>query len=105
MDHYSGRNVTLKGLGTMQTTIELLDAAGYRVVEKIAAAKVRGDLDEIFGDECCEFCGAMLALEFAALAPVSPASELDRLRRRVAVLEVLIRPGVEVPGRSVTSVS
>lgn len=71
---------------------------GWNVVDKIKAAKRRGDLDAILGDCTCEFCGQPLEAEQAAIPAVDPAIELSLLRRRVRVLEMLLRPSKEKTG-------
>ena len=71
---------------------------GWNVVDKIKAAKRRGDLDAILGDCACKFCGQPLEAEQAAIPAVDPAIELSLLRRRVRVLEMLLRPAKEKPG-------
>lgn len=64
----------------------------YSVVEKIQRAKLAGTLDQALGDCRCEFCGQELAQEqIENPAPVSPTDELQRLRRRVEVLELVIQ--------------
>jgi hypothetical protein len=70
----------------------------WNVVDKIRAAKRRGDLSAILGDCSCEFCGRELESDQAAIPAVDPAIELSLLRRRVQVLELLLRPGKEKPG-------
>lgn len=70
----------------------------WNVPFKIARAKAAGELPAIFGDESCEFCGQVLCGELADTLPADPSTELMLLRRRVQVLEVLIRPGKEKPG-------
>ena len=65
----------------------------WNVVDKIRAAKRRGDLEQILGDESCEFCGQGLYAEIVAVSVGVPALELSLLRRRIAVLELLITPG------------
>lgn len=72
----------------------------YSVVDKVRTAKREGRLDEVFGDEDCEFCGQRLAVDL--LLPASlPAmdDELRRLRRRVAVLELLLAVPAEAINR------
>lgn len=65
---------------------------GWNVVEKIARSKLRGELAGVLGDETCEFCGQLLCQDQAELLPpVSPSGELERLRRRVLVLETVLR--------------
>lgn len=72
---------------------------GWNVISKIQRAKAAGQLAEILGDESCEFCGQLLCREQAdILSPVQPAAELARLRRRVMILELLLRPAKEKPG-------
>lgn len=70
----------------------------WNVHSKIARAKAAGELDSIFGDESCEFCGQTLCREQTYDLPADPSAELMLLRRRVRVLEVLMRPGKEKPG-------
>lgn len=73
-------------------------ARGWNVADKIARAKAEGWYSSAVPDELCEFCGQVLAADqIAAPAPACPSEELARLRRRVAVLELLTLPGV--PGR------
>lgn len=70
-------------------------ARGYNIISKIQREKLAGTLADVFGDECCEFCGQVLCTEQAdILPPVCPEKELSRLRRRVMVLELLTLPGV-----------
>lgn len=72
---------------------------GYNVISKIQAHKVRGALHQAIPDENCEFCGQVLCADQAdIIPPVSPTAELVRLRRRVAVLELLLRPAKEKTG-------
>lgn len=71
---------------------------GWNVHYKVARAKERGELEQIFGDECCEYCGQLLEAEQAPIPAVDPSIELALLRRRVAVLELLLRPGKEKAG-------
>jgi hypothetical protein len=63
---------------------------GWNVVSKIKRAKLRGELADVFGDECCDFCGQRLCDEVAPLSPGVPEIELALLRRRVAVLELVL---------------
>lgn len=71
----------------------------WNVHFKVARAKERGELAEILGDESCEFCGQVLCADQEdILSPVRPLDELARLRRRVRVLETLLRPGKEKAG-------
>lgn len=63
---------------------------GWNVVEKIKKAKLAGELAQVFGDEGCEFCGQRLCDEVAPLSPGVPEIELALLRRRVAVLELVL---------------
>ena len=70
-------------------------AAGWNVISKIQRAKASGDLPTIFGDESCEFCGQTLCQEQAnILSLVRPTDELVRLRRRVAVLELVLAAAI-----------
>ena len=74
-------------------------ALGYNVISKIQRSKLMGWWSRDIPDECCEFCGQILCQEQAdILSPVSPTDELARLRRRVMVLELLLRPAKEKPG-------
>jgi|GEM_PF-3832148 len=66
-------------------------ARAWRVVEKIRNAKMTGKLDAIFGNECCSFCGQTLAQPQEATS-MPPAAEIDALRRRLAVYELIFRP-------------
>lgn len=76
-------------------------AKGYNIAFKIARAKEAGELEQILGNESCEFCGQTLCMEKEdILPPVRPAEELSRLRRRLMVLELLITPGVPMPSAS-----
>ena len=69
----------------------------YDVPRKIARAKLNGEWGSIVGDECCEFCGQELAQNLAPV-PVNAwpdraalQEEMKRLKRRVIVLELLLR--------------
>ncbi len=70
----------------------------WNVHFKVARAKERGELAAILGDESCEFCGQVLEAEQAPIPAVDPSIELKLLRRRVRVLEMLLRPAKEKPG-------
>jgi hypothetical protein len=71
----------------------------WNVHSKVARAKAAGELDSIFGDESCEFCGQTLCTEQADISPpVSPDHELSRLRRRVQILEMVLTCVNEKPG-------
>ena len=64
-------------------------ARDWNIVGKIKREKLSGQLDKTCGDEGCDFCGQTLC----AVAPaptISPKEELDRLKRRVAVLEIVL---------------
>ncbi len=64
---------------------------GWNVISKIQRAKARGELEQILGDESCEFCGQVLCRDQAdILPPACPMDELTRLRRRVLVLELVL---------------
>jgi hypothetical protein len=63
---------------------------GWNVISKIKRAKLAGELDAVFGDESCEFCGQRLCDEVAPVSPGVPEIELALLRRRVAVLELVL---------------
>lgn len=66
-------------------------ARAWRVADKIRRAKADGTLAAWLDDECCGYCGQVLApLPDPPSAP--PAAELDALRRRLAVLELIIGP-------------
>lgn len=70
----------------------------YNIIDKIKRQKQAGTLGDVFGDECCTFCGQMLAqLEQTAPTPITPEAELTALRRRVAVLELLTMPPIKSP--------
>lgn len=64
-------------------------ARDWNIVGKIKREKLSGQLAKTFGDEECNFCGQTLC----AVSPaptISPQAELDRLKRRVAVLEIVL---------------
>ncbi|MCK9991390.1 MAG: hypothetical protein RugAbin2_02404 [Rugosibacter sp.] len=64
-------------------------AEQWNVVSKIKREKLSGQLAKTYGDEGCEFCGQTLC----AVSPeptISPQAELDRLKRRVSVLEMVL---------------
>lgn len=63
----------------------------WNVHFKVARAKESGELAAIFGDESCEFCGQVLCAGPADTLPAVPSEELILLRRRVAVLEMVLR--------------
>jgi hypothetical protein len=74
---------------------------GYNVVDKIRRFKADGKWHQVIPHELCDHCGQLLAQELAPIAaPPVALEELALLRRRVSVLEVLIRPGQNV--RSLT---
>lgn len=61
----------------------------WNVIDKIQRAKLAGTFHSTINGEDCDFCGQVLA----AVSPaptISPAAELDRLKRRVAVLEMVL---------------
>lgn len=61
----------------------------WNVIDKIRREKLAGSFHVTINGEDCEFCGQTLA----AVSPVptiSPAAELDLLKRRVAVLEMVL---------------
>lgn len=64
-------------------------ARGWSVADKIARAKLDGWIHDAIPDELCDFCGQQLC-QIEAPAPIAPSDELGRLRRRVAVLEVVL---------------
>jgi hypothetical protein len=67
-------------------------ARQYNIAFKIARAKAAGELAAIFGDESCEFCGQVLCAEEAdILSGVPPIDQLRLLRRRVKVLELVLK--------------
>lgn len=64
-------------------------ARTWNIVDKIRRAKLDGTFDDAIHGEDCEFCGQLLA----AVSPAPsfhPQAELDRLKRRVAVLEMVL---------------
>lgn len=64
-------------------------ARDWNIIGKIKREKLSGQLAKTFGEEDCEFCGQALC----AVSPeptISPQAELDRLKRRVAVLEMVL---------------
>ncbi len=82
-------------------------ARGYNIVEKIRRHKLSGEIHQVFGEELCEFCGQRLEQELLheqTFCPVSVPAEIDRLKRRVAVLEMVLiaatlpRPSRAAPG-------
>lgn len=63
----------------------------YQVIEKIQRAKVDGTFEKITGDAVCTFCGKPFIDHQPDFSPpVSPAEDVARLQRRVAVLEMVI---------------
>lgn len=66
-------------------------ARQWNVAHKIAREKAADRLEAMLGDCLCEFCGQILCQEESdAPAPIAPAAELSRLKRRVAVLEMVL---------------
>ena len=63
----------------------------WNVPFKVARAKEAGELAAIFGDESCEFCGQVLCAEQTYIPAADPSEELMLLRRRVKVLELVLR--------------
>lgn len=67
-------------------------ARNWHVIDKICRAKLEGSIDEILGDCRCEFCGQLLDADHQIPPPpVSPTEEIERLKRRISVLEMVIQ--------------
>ena len=69
----------------------------YNVVDKIKRSKLNGWWLQDVQNELCDHCGAELA-PVDCWCPARPSDELLQLRRRVAVLEMLLIPPKEKPG-------
>lgn len=74
----------------------------YCVIDKIRAFKAAGKLAQVFGDECCDFCGELLA-RLPAPLPANPEDEINLLKRRIQILELLLMaPAIKKPVRDAT---
>lgn len=70
-------------------------ARQFNIAFKIARAKEAGELPDILGDESCDFCGQVLCAEQAdILSGIRPFDELALLKRRIAVLEIVLAAAI-----------